>query len=149
MKIISHRGNIFGAESDLENTPFFIERALLMKYDVEIDVWLVDKEFYLGHDNPDHKINFSFLKQKGLWIHCKNIECMEALYGELSITYFFHQTDDVSLVSNGLLWTYPGKKITNISIAVLPETVQDWDTSSAIAICTDYACNYKTHGTYK
>ena len=33
-------------------------------YDVEIDVWSIDKQFYLGHDEPQYKIDKKFLQNK-------------------------------------------------------------------------------------
>ena len=36
-------------------------------------------------------------------------------------TLFEHQEDDVTLTSEGYIWTYPNKQLTDNSIAVLPE----------------------------
>jgi len=53
-------------------------------------------------------------------------------------------TDDYALVSNGRIWTYPGKSIINENqVAVMPERVPDWDISLAGGICSDYARKYK------
>ncbi len=43
MILISHRGNINGKNEIRENSIFYIMEALSMGFDVEIDVWNVDK----------------------------------------------------------------------------------------------------------
>ncbi len=57
MILISHRGNTYGPKKELENKPEYILDTLQKGYDVEIDVWSVDKQFYLGHDKPQYKIS--------------------------------------------------------------------------------------------
>ena len=66
MILISHRGNILGRKKQLENNPNYIDNALKLGYDVEVDVWSIDKQFYLGHDEPQYKIERSFLQNKKL-----------------------------------------------------------------------------------
>jgi len=52
--------------------------------------------------------------------------------------------DDCVLMSNvHWIWTYPGKKITPDSIAVLPENIVDWDISLCKGVCSDYIEDYK------
>ena len=65
MKIISHRGNIKGP-SDFENDPRQIKSILNMGCDCEIDLWIKDNKYYLGHDEPTYEVKRSFLQQKGL-----------------------------------------------------------------------------------
>ena len=81
-----------------------------------------------------------------LWIHCKNIESL--LYFcdcDYDVKYFWHQEDDVTVTSNKYIWTYPGKKITSRSIAVLPEQVNysEDELNMCSGICSDYINNYK------
>jgi hypothetical protein len=56
----------------------YIKNAVSKGFDVEIDIWydILDKIFYLGHDKPQHIINWFWMaKYKNyLWVHCKNIE---------------------------------------------------------------------------
>ena len=66
-------------------------------YDVEIDVWLVDNEFFLGHDEPQYKVHGTFLMTKGLWCHAKNIEAFYLMSLDNRIHCFFHDQDDVAL----------------------------------------------------
>ena len=60
MFLISHRGNLNGAEFDQENKPDFIRSALNYSFDVEVDIWFIDDNFYLGHDSPDYPIDTTF-----------------------------------------------------------------------------------------
>ncbi len=41
MFLISHRGNISGKLPERENTVDYIQEALGLGYDVEVDVWMV------------------------------------------------------------------------------------------------------------
>ena len=66
MKIISHRGNLNGPESETENSPQKIEQALKLGYECEIDVWYESGNFTLCHDfknNKRYNINAEFLKK--------------------------------------------------------------------------------------
>ena len=122
MKIIAHRGNLNGPNPLTENDPKRITQCIEDGYDVEIDVWYMDGDWFVGHDEPLYRIELEFLKQKGLWCHAKNIESLyELIQISDEINCFWHQTDDVTLTSFGFLWTYPGKNLTPKSIAVLPE----------------------------
>ena len=76
MKAISHRGNIKGPVPDKENRPSYIDCAIGNGYDVEIDVRSIDGELWLGHDEPQYKVEHKWLwiRRKNLWIHCKNLQ---------------------------------------------------------------------------
>jgi len=118
--LISHRGNLNG-KSDRENSPDYIEEALDQDFDVEVDVWYIDNQFWLGHDKPQYKVSEGFLEHSNLWCHAKNIQALYVMSKSSNIHYFWHQEDDVTLTSRGYLWTYPGKQLTEKSICVLPE----------------------------
>ena len=143
---ISHRGNLNGKNINLENSPEYINNALKEGYDVEIDVWFEEKVFFLGHDKPVYPINKSFLSNRKLWCHCKNIEALIELK-KLNSThcgefhYFWHENDKVTITSKGYIWAYPGNDVEG-SIAVMPEINND-DTSNRLGICSDYIVKYK------
>ena len=59
MKVISHRGNIKGSIPDKENRPSYIDCAIGNGYDVEIDIRMIGGELWLGHDEPQYKIEHS------------------------------------------------------------------------------------------
>lgn len=143
MKYIAHRGLFQGPDKNKENHPDQIKLALKKRYDCEVDVWYIKNEWFLGHDGPTYRVDESFIRQHGLWLHCKNLD---ALY-KLSVSgtlynFFWHQEDDFTLTSTGFIWTYPGKHLTNNSIAVMPERDPDyWNYVKYLdihGVCTDY-----------
>ena len=141
MKFISHRGNLNGAIPKKENHPEYVENALKLGFDVEIDIYIFKKNFYLGHDFPQYKIPEKFLNNKKLWVHAKSIETLEALR-KTKAHFFWHQEDDVTLTSKGFFWTYPGKKIFKNSICVLPEKF-NYKKINCFGICSDFIQKYK------
>lgn len=143
MILISHRGNINGPSPDKENNPYYILEAIFSGYNVEIDVRFDNNTFVLGHDFPQYEVSEEFLKQKGLWIHCKNINVLSKLITNPECNCFFHDTDDVVLTSKNYLWTYPGKALYSNSICVLPELFEPGDISNVAGICSDYIGRYK------
>lgn len=141
MILISHRGNISGKKINLENKPEYIKETLSKGYDVEIDVWFTENQFYLGHDVPQYKIDYNFLLNEKLWCHAKNIDALIQLE-KISAHYFWHENDTVTLTSKKIIWAYPSKiKIEN-AINVLPE-MYNIDVSNCMGICSDYVEQYK------
>lgn len=152
MIYISHRGNVSGIDTSAENHPDQIEKVI-NEYDFycEIDLWYINNVFYLGHDNPQYVINYEFLNNSKLFIHCKNIAAIYQLNlrGQIFADYFFHDQDPCVLTKNNLIWTYPDEKniLTNQSIAVMVERVKDkWENvENCFGICTDYPINYSKY----
>lgn len=144
MILISHRGNINGRSELYENSPNYIDSTIKKGYDVEVDIWLSNGNFYLGHDNPQYEISLDWLSERkdNLWIHCKDIESIEKfnILNE-NYNYFWHQEDTVTLTSKNFIWAYPGNQPIKNSISVLPELFND-NTSECIGICSDYIQNY-------
>lgn len=138
MILIAHRGNISGIDDARENSPKYISEALNIGYDVEVDVWHCNGEWYLGHDEPQYLIEELFLLQEGLWCHAKNTSALEALVA-LGVNCFWHQKDDYTLTSSGFIWAYPGKKLCAKSICVMPErySAETYDFSECVGICSD------------
>jgi hypothetical protein len=140
IKVISHRGNLYGPDKANENTPSQILLAIQKGFDVEIDLWVEDNRMFLGHDYPQHEIPISFLRDSldSFWIHCKNLEAMLFLKHFLpESNFFWHQNDDFTLTSLGYIWTYPGKETSENSVIVdLTEFPQI--TNELFGICTDY-----------
>lgn len=146
MKYISHRGNINGKDVTNENKLDYIDTALSMGYDVEIDIWFEDFKLLLGHDGGLYVVDLFWLTERydKLWLHCKNLEAV-FYFKELDFdfNYFWHQNDDITITSQGYFWTYPGKKISNNSIAVLPEVDNFENIEHCFGICSDYIERYK------
>ena len=156
MILISHRGNINGRNIEKENDPEQVWRALDLGYEVEIDIWCVKNNWFLGHDTPFYCIALQWIYDLGdkLWLHCKNEEALEFLNEPQKyfpwapkLNYFWHQNDDYTLTSNGHVWVYPGKSLTYNSICVLPEqSPSPYETSKlkqCAGICSDVIERYK------
>lgn len=136
MKIISHRGNISGANPETENHPDQICKVLSSGFDCEVDFWFIDNCFFLGHDKPQYEIDFSFLYKEGLWIHCKNLEALSMC--PPSSNYFWHEKDCYTLTSKKFIWTYPGEKVKDDCIIV--DNDPNWKNKNynCWGVCTDY-----------
>ena len=141
--LISHRGNIDGKKPNLENNLDYIYKAISLGYDVEIDVWFINGDIYLGHDKPQYIVELDWIHKlrKRLWIHCKNLDTVVYFHGK-KYNYFFHDTDDCTITSQGNIWVYPGKQPVKNSIAVLPELFND-DVEGCLGVCSDFIKNYK------
>lgn len=145
MILIAHRGNTNGRFESYENEPNYIDMAIKKGFDVEIDIWYIDNQIYLGHDEAQYGIDFRWLRDriKKLWIHCKNLEALVLLKNcGYDVNYFWHQEDDFTITSMGYFWTYPGKELSSNSVAVMPETKEFKDIDKAYAICSDYVEKY-------
>ncbi len=140
MYLISHRGNINGIEKDNENNPDYINQAISRGYDVEVDVRYESGQFFLGHDFNQFKVNEEFLLNNKLWCHAKTNEALIAL-DRIKAHYFWHQEDDYTITSKGFFWTYPGKKLLQKSICVLPEK-SNYDKIDCLGICSDFIARY-------
>ena len=79
MRLISHRGNINGPRPEKENEPAYIQGAIALGYDVEIDVWNIGGNWFLGHDEPTYSIDIEFLKDERLLCHAKNLPALHRL----------------------------------------------------------------------
>jgi hypothetical protein len=139
MIIISHRGNLNGPGASQENNPLYIQQAINVGFDVEIDVWFIDGSFFLGHDAPVYKIELDFLKQNGLWCHAKNLDALEQMIKSSNIHCFWHETDKFTLTSESVIWTYPGQQTGRHSVIVTNDPVD----SNIYGVCTDYPFNYQ------
>jgi hypothetical protein len=145
MRLISHRGNISGKNPESENNPSYIELALSQGYEVEIDVWLINGNFFLGHDGPQYPIDISFLMNDRFWCHAKNLGALEKMLEIDSINCFWHQEDNYTLTSKRIIWAYPGHALTRNSVAVLPESTlySNWELRECYGVCSDFIEKYK------
>ena len=143
MRLISHRGNLTGKYPLMENTPVYISEAVDAGYEVEIDVWADTKGgLYLGHDGPELQTSIDFLCNGPYIIHAKNDLAIEPLQ-YYSLHWFWHNTDDYTLTSHGLVWAYPDKKSAGKNcIAVLPE-IHNTPTEGFAGVCSDFIEEYK------
>ena len=153
MKIISHRGNLSGRIPELENHPEYVEKAIKNGFDVEVDLWAFQKdlavsekdnlyELFLGHDHATYKIEIGWLIQRRrlLWIHAKNDIAAKVLSSHKYLNWFWHESDEMTLTSNGTLWMYPGKYMNNGITVVLGPNAKIPE--SCGGICTDNPTSY-------
>lgn len=147
MKFISHRGNIKGTDPSTENTPGKIDYVISLNLDIEIDLWCINQQYYLGHDSPKTLIDKMFLTDRAhnLWIHCKNLECLYTLLNT-DFNFFWHQEDDVTLTSKRYIWSYPKPQNGYFSNMVCLDFSSDvnynfYRSHNIHALCCDYIEN--------
>lgn len=121
---IAHRGLFKGENPQLENKPIQIDFALNTGFECEIDLWVNNNNFFLGHDEPVHKIDQDWLSRRSskLWIHCKNLEALNIMLSQYNnFNFFWHQEDDYTLTSKGVIWVYPKKRFNENCVIVILE----------------------------
>lgn len=146
--LIAHRGNREGPCPEYENRPNYIVGGLAACdwLHCEIDVWVIGGEFFLGHDEPQHRVSEEFLVNSRLWCHAKNLPALESMLKNPLIHCFWHQEDNFVVTSRGYIWTYPGQPLTPMSIWVLPEVTSFAYSYEVVpkyaGICSDYIERY-------
>jgi len=155
--LIAHRGLLNGPNKDKENTLSAVLSARQLGYDVEIDLWFQDGYWWLGHDKPQYKIDFDWLRMidrrdyldtHHLWIHAKTIQTLYQLQKQRWQSHiFFHENDPVVLTNTGYLWTYPGQELTQLSVCVMPEwtdAILRCKQLNIYAFCSDFIYDIQT-----
>jgi hypothetical protein len=148
MRYIAHRGNIYGKNIYEENSPSYINKAINLGYDVEIDVWSIDNELFLGHDSPLYKVKYSFFVNPKIWTHCKNSQALLffSQNNNTSLNFFWHEKDEYTITSKGVVWAYPGSVLNSYTVCVLPEDTTNYtlkDIKNSYGICSDKIEKYK------
>ena len=141
MIYISHRGNLKGANPNLENNPAQVKSCLAKGLHCEIDVWFINGHFFLGHDGPVYAVKEKFLENKKLWCHAKNLSALEKMSSNSKIHSFWHETDQFTLTSKGYIWTFPDRPVCAKSIIVKLNRGSDFNPMSepkCYGICSDY-----------
>lgn len=139
MRIISHRGNLNGPNVSMENSPFQVDLAISKGYLVEIDLRIINGEYWLGHDSEEFKIDKSWLldRNNNLIIHAKTLKTCDELASEhLNLNWFYHTDEDVVQTSKGWLWAYPGIYLKNAITVILNK--DEVFPENILGICTDY-----------
>ena len=151
MILIAHRGNIDGPNPELENNPFYIDKAIEQGYNVEIDIrGSFYTKFYLGHDEAQYIVSPSWIFERAshLWIHAKDIQALHSLTQQASnFNVFWHQDDFYTMTTKGFIWTYPGHTLTPQSICVMPEKFEglysQHEINNCAGVCSDFIGKYK------
>jgi hypothetical protein len=139
--LIAHRGNLEGPKKDQENKPEYLNKALAMGYDVEVDIWVLNYKIYLGHDFPQYEVEEDYIRSisNKAWFHCKNFGAIDFLSSNLqTYNYFWHESDKFTLTSKGFIWTYPGEETSSKSVIVDLSTEVKQRNYSCYAVCADY-----------
>lgn len=149
MIYIAHRGNTDGPKPEQENSPEYIDKALSEGFYAEIDVRKGNMlgQFIMGHDYGEHKLPIEWFEARrgNLFIHAKDLETYTYFTREKDWNVFWHQNDDYTLTSAGMIWAYPGSPLNEKTICVMPETVvySRVDLSQCYGICSDFVKNYR------
>jgi hypothetical protein len=105
---ISHRGNMDG-DCGAENSPKQIDLVISKGFMVEVDLRMKGKTPYLGHDDATYRISESWLRDRelNLYVHAKTRDALAWLQNtDLSLSWFYHEQDPYTLVSDGSIWTH-------------------------------------------
>lgn len=138
MRIIAHRGNLTGRDHGNENSPDKIDYVLsCTPFDVEIDVWKTSEGWFLGHDDPYHKVEYDYLVNPRFWLHAKTGEAFSLLQADERMNVFFHSVERYVLTSKGQIWTYYGERLFSQSICVMPERDNGF-VFGIYGVCTDF-----------
>jgi hypothetical protein len=140
MKFIAHRGNINGPDVMRENRIDHIFEALNKGFQVEIDIWYEDEQWWLGHDEPRWKTGTTIFKNA--WCHAKNAEAMKRLKSRYNC--FWQKDDAYTLTSKGYVWCNIGALLLPNSICVMPEKGYQGDISKCYGICSDFVEHWKS-----
>ena len=144
IKIISHRGNINGPVNHKENRPSYIDSALQLGFDVEVDIRYENDKFMLGHDTGDYEVSDIWItkRKENLWFHCKDLNSVYALRKiDPTIIKFCHSSDPFVLVSNGMTWVHDLKLNLDINCVIPLMSIYDIDNyncGKVYGICTDF-----------
>ena len=139
--IIAHRGNTDGPNIEMENNPAYVMKALQDGWEVEVDVWLIDDKWYLGHDYPKYEVDLEFLQQQKIWAHAKNKEALSKMI-LAHIHCFWHEDDAYTLTSEKYIWASPFQEPSGISISVMPEYSNNKKATGFVGVCTDFPKRY-------
>ncbi len=137
MKIYAHRGNIFGPNPSKENSPEYIEECMREDFLVEVDIWRIGNNWYLGHDEPTYLLYDDWVLENKDFIlyHAKNQAALFSLSQIEGAHYFWHDKDDYALTNQGFILGNHGMSTCEKSIV---HTNNDPPKICA-AILTDYA----------
>ncbi len=140
--LISHRGNIGCATHPDENKQSYIQKAIDLGYDVEIDVRLVGNKLFLGHDTPDYEVGIDWLLERKdyLWIHTKNFAALNYLI-DLHLRIFYHSKEDHVVINNcNFIWSHDLTEASENSIIPLLglSDISNFERRGVYGICSDF-----------
>jgi len=122
---VAHRGNFEGRNPSQENSISYIKKALDRGFHVEVDVWEKSGRYLLGHDKPQYDVKGTFLQNKKLICHAKNIEAFYSMLKDKKIHCFWHEQDLCTLTSRGWVWMYPEVYIDGVLAGICSDRLSD------------------------
>lgn len=143
----SHRGNING-KTELENQPSYIDQAIELGYDVEIDLRKIGSDLYLGHDYPQYLINEKWIDDRcgSLLIHIKEPSVLSIAQHKRYWHYFCHYNDPFTITSQKLTWIHDlsiEPELDTIIPLISKELVYSYDKLGFFGVCSDYILDAK------
>jgi hypothetical protein len=140
--LISHRGNIDCDFNINENHPDYIQKAINLGYDVEIDVRKFNDKLYLGHDSPDYEISLNWLLERSskLWVHTKNFDALSYLI-DYDIRSFYHQKENHTIINKcNLIWSHELVEANEKSVIPLLslKELNSFTYKKVYGICSDF-----------
>ena len=138
----SHRGNVDCSYHQEENSQDYIQKAINLGYDVEIDVRKINDKLFLGHDTPDYEVSIEWLLERNnkLWIHTKNFEALSFLI-DFNLKTFYHQKENHTIINScNLIWSHELSESNEKSIIPLLslEDINNFDNKKVYGICSDF-----------
>jgi hypothetical protein len=123
--LIAHRGNTIGPNPDSENELHYLHKAITNGYDVEVDVWYVDKQWYFGHYGPTIPVSLVDVEaiSDKAWFHAKNYLALCELDGR-GHHVFAHDKDPFVVTNRGWIWSHQGQE-NPAGIVVMPSLITE------------------------
>jgi hypothetical protein len=142
MLMISHRGNISSIQPVRENSPSYIDEAIIAGYDVEMDVRLINGCLVLGHDTPDYQISLEWILERkhNLFVHTKNFGALSFLINK-DLRTFFHQKEEHTIINHcNLIWSHNLVEANENSIIPLlsRNDIENFEIKNVYGICSDF-----------
>ena len=140
---IAHRALTAGPDDEKENNIQTIRSRCEQGLSSEIDIWVHNGEFWIGHDAPREPVTLEFLTSEFLWIHAKHGEAfykLQALSNEmgLGLRIFYHTQEHYALTTTGDTIILPGIADVPGFCYMMPEMDTVIPTVAA-KICSDFS----------
>lgn len=144
MLFVSHRGNLEGRDPTKENYPGYLLDALEKGFHVEVDVWVVSKKVFFGHDHPQYEVDLNKFPSKSVFFHCKNLEAVDYFLKEgqnanFTRFFFYQEGEGVSLIyASDIFWCY--KRFVENGIIMLDNEIfptKNLTTKRIAGVCSD------------
>jgi len=145
MLLISHRGNLNGPLVERENSLEYIDEAIKLGFDVEVDLRNIDGKFWLGHDYAQYSVEVEWMMDRinNIWFHCKNFDAARLLSNlNKNFKLFCHTNEPYVCTSLNYLWVHDlnNDLDSNCIIPLISESdILNYKLyKNCYAICTDY-----------